>query len=66
MWFVFTSIGAVATLVVIMALWGKFQNNPTLTGLDTNYHSWEVKFPAITFCPLNPIDFNKVDQYILK
>ncbi|PSN38909.1 hypothetical protein C0J52_16367, partial [Blattella germanica] len=60
------NVGAVATMVVIVALWEKFQNNPTLTGLDTNYHSWEVKFPAITICPLNPVDNIKLDEYRLK
>lgn len=32
MWFSFTSIGAVAALVIIMSLWEKFQTNPTITG----------------------------------
>ncbi|XP_069675741.1 sodium channel protein Nach-like [Periplaneta americana] len=62
MWFVFTSVGAVATMVVIVALWEKFQNNPTLTGLDTNYHSWDVKFPAITICPIDPVNYQAIDE----
>ncbi|KAJ9595334.1 hypothetical protein L9F63_027280 [Diploptera punctata] len=53
-------------MVVIVALWEKFQNNPTLTSLDTDYHTWNVKFPAVTFCPINPIANKKVDQYRLK
>ncbi|KAJ9589078.1 hypothetical protein L9F63_017623, partial [Diploptera punctata] len=54
MWFIFTGVGA-------------FQNNPTLTSLDTDYHTWNVKFPAVTFCPITTLSpTRKVDQYRLK
>ncbi|KAJ9595335.1 hypothetical protein L9F63_027281, partial [Diploptera punctata] len=46
MWFCFTSIGGVVTLIIIVSLWEKFQTNPTITGLDTDFHNWDVPFPA--------------------
>lgn len=32
MWFSFTAVGAVATCIIIVSLWEKFQTNPTITG----------------------------------
>ncbi|XP_030761660.1 acid-sensing ion channel 1-like [Sitophilus oryzae] len=54
LWFVCVLIGAVATVVVIFSLWEKFQTNPTITGLDTDFHNWEVPFPAVILCPTDP------------
>ncbi|XP_064537003.1 sodium channel protein Nach [Drosophila montana] len=51
MWFCFTSIGAVTALVIIMSLWEKFQTNPTITGLDTDFHNQNVVFPTTVVCP---------------
>ncbi|KAJ1532259.1 hypothetical protein ONE63_000875 [Megalurothrips usitatus] len=48
MWFCTTSVGLVAALVIIVSLWEKFQTNPTITGLDTDFHNWDVPFPAVT------------------
>lgn len=33
MWFSFVAIGAVATCIIIVSLWEKFQTNPTITGM---------------------------------
>lgn len=32
MWFIFTAIGFISALVIIVSLWEKFQTNPTITG----------------------------------
>ncbi|XP_046960505.1 sodium channel protein Nach-like isoform X2 [Vanessa cardui] len=64
MWFSFTSIGAVATCIIIVSLWEKFQTNPTITGLDTDFHNWDVPFPAVTICDLNPVDEQLMQDYI--
>ncbi|XP_034490359.1 sodium channel protein Nach [Drosophila innubila] len=59
MWFCFTSIGAVTALVIIMSLWEKFQTNPTITGLDTDFHNQNVVFPTTVVCPEAAFDHNK-------
>ncbi|CAK1553645.1 unnamed protein product [Leptosia nina] len=66
MWFCFTSIGAIATCIIIVSLWEKFQTNPTITGLDTDFHNWDVPFPAVTICDRNPIDDDLLQDYIDK
>lgn len=50
LWFVCVCVGTIATTIIILSLWGKFQKNPTITGLDTDFHNWEVPFPSITVC----------------
>ncbi|XP_063531962.1 sodium channel protein Nach [Cydia strobilella] len=64
MWFSFCSVGAVTTCIIIVSLWEKFQTNPTITGLDTDFHNWEVPFPAVTICDLNPVDEELLQHYI--
>ncbi|XP_063379360.1 sodium channel protein Nach [Cydia fagiglandana] len=64
MWFSFCAVGAVTTCIIIVSLWEKFQTNPTITGLDTDFHNWEVPFPAVTICDLNPVDEELLQQYI--
>lgn len=64
MWFACVSIGTIATSVIIFNLWEKFQTNPTITGLDTDFHNWEVPFPAITVCQQNPTSEEKLVFYI--
>ncbi|XP_066994081.2 sodium channel protein Nach-like [Anabrus simplex] len=64
MWFCFTTIGGVATLIIIVSLWEKFQTNPTITGLDTDFHNWDVPFPCITLCLSNPADQEAIDEYV--
>lgn len=64
MWFVCVAVGAVATMVIIVSLWEKFQTNPTITGLDTDFHNWDVPFPAITICLKDPSNDTTIEQYI--
>lgn len=54
MWFSFVATGAVAAIVIIFSLWEKFQTNPTITGLDTDFHNQEVIFPTVMVCPEKP------------
>lgn len=60
MWFCFVSTGAVAAFVIISSLWEKFQTNPTITGLDTDYHNQQVIFPTVMVCPIEPYDEKSV------
>ncbi|XP_060800953.1 sodium channel protein Nach [Amyelois transitella] len=64
MWFSFTAVGAVTTCIIIVSLWEKFQTNPTITGLDTDFHNWDVPFPAVTICDLSPVDDELLQEYI--
>ncbi|XP_025197810.1 sodium channel protein Nach-like isoform X1 [Melanaphis sacchari] len=64
MWFSFLSVGIVVTSIIIISLWEKFQTSPTITGLDTDFHSWDVQFPAITVCPKRPTSDEKVWEYV--
>ncbi|XP_059617760.1 sodium channel protein Nach [Phlebotomus argentipes] len=63
MWFCFTAIGAVAAFIIIVSLWEKFQTNPTITGLDTDFHTQHVIFPTILICPLEPFDETKAREF---
>lgn len=64
MWVVWIVIGIVTTTIIILNLWEKFQTNPTITGLDTDFHNWEVAFPALTICQHTPTTEEKVNEYI--
>jgi amiloride-sensitive sodium channel len=64
MWFCFTSVGGVMTLIIIVSLWEKFQTNPTITGLDTDFHNWDVPFPAVSLCPIDPVNSTAITDYI--
>lgn len=64
MWFTCVTMGTVATCVVILSLWDKFQTNPTITGLDTDFHNWLVPFPAITLCPDKPASVQSITTYL--
>ncbi|XP_054729475.1 sodium channel protein Nach [Anastrepha obliqua] len=66
MWFCFTTIGAVTALVIIMSLWEKFQTNPTITGLDTDFHNQNVVFPTTVICPEVPFDHEKAYDWAYK
>ncbi|XP_055838345.1 sodium channel protein Nach [Episyrphus balteatus] len=59
MWFCFTAVGAVTALIIIMSLWEKFQTNPTITGLDTDYQNQKVIFPSTVVCPETAFDRKK-------
>ncbi|XP_058448045.1 sodium channel protein Nach-like [Malaya genurostris] len=62
MWFCFVASGAVAAIVIIFSLWEKFQTNPTITGLDTDFHNQEVVFPTVMICPMEPYDEKNVQE----
>lgn len=64
MWFCFTSVGAVSALIIIFSLWEKFQTNPTITGLDTDFHNSKIIFPVITVCPTKGFDEDKLNSTI--
>jgi Amiloride-sensitive sodium channel. len=64
MWFTFISVGGVATLIIIVSLWEKFQIHPTITGLDTDYHNWDVPFPTVSLCPTDPVNNTAVREYV--
>ncbi|KAF5285681.1 hypothetical protein FQR65_LT13066 [Abscondita terminalis] len=64
MWFCCISIGAIATAVIIVSLWEKFQTNPTITGLDTDFHSWNLPFPAITVCQSIPSSKKNIESFV--
>lgn len=66
MWFACVVVGTVATTVVIFNLWEKFQTNPTITGLDTNFHNFDVPFPSITVCLEEPTTTEKIEDYIFQ
>ncbi|XP_052863169.1 sodium channel protein Nach-like [Anopheles cruzii] len=56
MWFCFVTFGFIAAVVIIFSLWEKFQTNPTITGLDTDFHNQQVIFPTVLVCPTEPYD----------
>ncbi|KAL1116505.1 hypothetical protein AAG570_004977 [Ranatra chinensis] len=66
MWFVFVLSGAIVTLIIIASLWEKFQTNPTITGLDTDFHSWDVPFPGVSICPTSPANSTLIEEYVAK
>lgn len=66
MWFACVAAGTIATLTIIVSLWEKFQTYPTITGLDTDFHNWEVPFPAITICESKPGNISNIEEYLLK
>lgn len=62
MWFCFIVTGIIAAIVIIMDLWEKFQTNPTITGLDTDFHNQLLIFPTVMVCPLKPYDSEAVQM----
>lgn len=64
MWFCLTTIGTIVTLIIIVSLWDKFQTNPTITGLDTDFHSWNVPFPTVSLCSQDLTDDSLVSSYV--
>ncbi|CAH0555414.1 unnamed protein product [Brassicogethes aeneus] len=64
LWFVCVTVGAVATVVIIISLWEKFQTNPTITGLDTDFHNWKVPFPGLTVCQETPSSKENIEAYL--
>lgn len=66
MWFGFTVSGAVAACIIIANLWEKFQTNPTITGLDTDFHNQQVIFPTVNVCPKVPYDVNRTREMAMQ
>lgn len=64
MWFIFVSTSTIVTLIIIVSLWEKFQTNPTITGLDTDFHNWDVPFPGISVCPFSPARRGVIEEYV--
>lgn len=62
MWFCFTASGAIAAFIIIANLWEKFQTNPTITGLDTDFHNQQVIFPTVDVCLEVPYDENRTRE----
>lgn len=60
-WFILTATGTISALVIIASLWDKFQNNPTITGLDTNTTA-RMTFPTVLVCPEEPFDDEAVTE----
>ncbi|KAF7394702.1 hypothetical protein HZH66_007876 [Vespula vulgaris] len=50
LWFLLTIASIVITIVTIITLWNKFQNNPTLTALDTHVSEEKLFFPQLFLC----------------
>uniref|UniRef100_A0A182QA18 Uncharacterized protein n=1 Tax=Anopheles farauti TaxID=69004 RepID=A0A182QA18_9DIPT len=66
MWFCFVAFGFIAAVVIIFSLWEKFQTNPTITGLDTDFHNQQVIFPTVLVCPTAPYDEDAVRREALQ
>ncbi|XP_044755808.1 sodium channel protein Nach-like [Coccinella septempunctata] len=66
MWFICVMVGLITSIIIIFSLWEKFQTNPTITGLDTDFHSWDVAFPSITICQEKPGNDTLIDEFIEK
>ncbi|XP_076245436.1 uncharacterized protein LOC143185972 [Calliopsis andreniformis] len=49
-WLLLTVASIVATAVVIVVIWGKFQTEPTITGLDIMTEYIDIEFPKIFLC----------------
>lgn len=64
MWFICVMIGLITSIIIIFSLWEKFQTNPTITGLDTDFHTWNVAFPSITICQETPGNESSIDEFI--
>ena len=49
-------MGFILTIYFIMPIWIKWNNQPTLTTLDSTDHPvWEIDFPAVTICSPNKV-----------
>ncbi|XP_076636485.1 sodium channel protein Nach [Colletes latitarsis] len=49
-WFFLTLASVIATAVIIVIIWHKFQTEPTITGLDIMTEHINIKFPQIFIC----------------
>lgn len=65
-WFICVMVGAISTMVIIVSLWEKFQTNPTITGLDTDFHNWDIPYPSVTLCPNQPWNIERLNASVEK
>ena len=61
-WFCIVLISATSASITISRLWDKFQTNPTITGLDTDFTLKSIDFPTVIVCPVIPYDSKSVHQ----
>lgn len=64
MWFCFIATGIISAIIIILSLWEKFLTNPTITGLDTDFHSQLLIFPTIVVCPIDAFDKDLVYEAV--
>ncbi|CAH0381656.1 unnamed protein product [Bemisia tabaci] len=64
MWFCFIMAGVAIVTINVASLWDKYQTNPTITGLDMDFHNWDVPFPTVTLCPENTVNDSLISEYI--
>lgn len=50
-WLCLVLFFAISSTVSISQLWKRFQNNPTITGLDTDFIAPTIPLPTIVVCP---------------
>jgi len=63
LWLVLCLMGFVLNVYFIVPIWIKWNNQPTLTTLDsTNHPVWEIDFPAITICSPNKVVERKLES----
>lgn len=64
MWFCFIVTGVISAIIIIVSLWDKFQTNPTITGLDTDFHNQLLIFPTIVVCPDDAYDADLLFEFV--
>lgn len=62
MWFCIVLISTTSALVTISSLWEKFQKNPTITGMDTDFTLESINFPTVVVCPIVAYDNASIYQ----
>ncbi|XP_068903807.1 sodium channel protein Nach-like isoform X2 [Tenebrio molitor] len=61
-WLAINAIFMAMTVLLIMAMWDRLTENPTVTSLEnTNYPVTEVPFPAVSICNINKISKRKAE-----
>ena len=63
LWLILCLMGFVLNVYFIVPIWIKWNNQPTLTTLDsTNHPVWDIDFPAITICSPNKVVERKLES----
>lgn len=56
LWFISCVAGIYCAVLMMRLVWQRFQNNPTITTIDTTNHPiWNVPFPSVTICNINKV-----------